>query len=242
MEFANLSEVFGSIQGEGLLVGVSQIFIRFSGCNLRCKYCDTRYAQELEPEYKWEVKRGICKSGKNPISISQLIEILKGFDLDYYSITLTGGEPLLQADFILDFFSLLPSPYSLLPVYLETNATLPSELKKIIHHLDIIAIDIKLPSSTGEAEYWKEHRESLKIAQERKVFTKTVITNRTSLEDVKMAISLIEEITPEIPLILQPASDIPPSNEVLFNYQREASLSLKEVRIIPQIHKLMGLR
>lgn len=246
MQEAELAEVFGSIQGEGPLVGVNQLFIRFAGCNLRCKYCDTGYALDTTSEFRWKVERP-AKAGipkwevvKNPVSAHQLIEIIERFDAHRHSISLTGGEPLQQANFIKEFLALLPTPFSLLPVYLETNATLPQELRKIIDHLNIIAMDIKLPSSTNLRGFWKEHKESLAIAKECEVFVKAVITHNTTLEDVQRLISLIEETDPKMLLILQPDTDNPPPKEILFSYQSRASLSLNEVRIIPQIHRLMG--
>ena len=52
-----ISEIFYSIQGEGTLVGVPSVFVRTSGCNLRCEWCDTPYTS-------WQPEAGICRSGR----------------------------------------------------------------------------------------------------------------------------------------------------------------------------------
>lgn len=240
MKGANLAEVFSGVQGEGLLLGASQIFIRFAGCNLRCKYCDTRYALEVPEKCRWKVEGARWEETNNPIPVDQLIEAIKRFGTHYHSISLTGGEPLLQGNFIEELLDLLPAPYSHIPIYLETNATLPGELNKSVDRLDIIAMDIKLPSTTGQGEFWEEHKEFLAIAKKSKVFAKVVINQGTKPKDVEMAVSLIKKTDNRIPFILQPDANSPPSREQLFDYQRMANISLNEVRIIPQIHKLMG--
>ncbi len=239
---ANLAEVFSGIQGEGLFTGFRQLFIRFAGCNLRCRYCDTPFAQEVSTEYRWDVEGGEWKVGRNPISVGELIEIIKGLHTHCHSISLTGGEPLLQTEFITEFLSSLSPPLSLLPIYLETNGILPENLKKIVKYLDIIAADIKLPSSTGLGRSWEEHQEFLSIAKGCHLFVKVVVTSKTTLEDVERAVSLIKEVQPQIPLVLQPDTGHPPPKEALFEYERIAKVSLNEVRIIPQIHRLMDWR
>ena len=87
-----ITEVFSSIQGEGKLLGRRQIFIRFSGCNLGCNYCDT--IKSRDPLYG-EV-----------IFIDELFSrIKKLITPDFHSISLTGGEPLLHANFINEFLN-----------------------------------------------------------------------------------------------------------------------------------------
>ena len=82
-EKAKISDIFKSIQGEGLYQGEEQLFVRLYGCNLQCKYCDTRL------DY-YEEK-----------TVDELISLL---DSDAFSgvqsVALTGGEPLLQPEFI----------------------------------------------------------------------------------------------------------------------------------------------
>ena len=104
---------FSSIQGEGKLIGRRQVFVRFTGCNLNCNYCDTPLSRN--PDYGDE------------FSVDTLYEkIDELLTPDFHSISLTGGEPLLHADFIKNFLE----KYNL-PVLLETNGSLPGEMAKI---------------------------------------------------------------------------------------------------------------
>ena len=116
MTHAFIKEIFQSIQGEALYIGEKQIFIRFCGCNLSCKYCDTDFKKDEEVKIF-----GLDKQLSNPVSAEKLLEIIKNYDAK--TISLTGGEPLLQTDFLREFL-----PLTNKKIYLETNGTLPEKL------------------------------------------------------------------------------------------------------------------
>ena len=118
-----VNEIFYSLQGESTFAGKPCIFIRLSGCNLSCSYCDTRYA--LDEGYEMEVGEILAKVESYPC---ELVEI-------------TGGEPLCQPESIKLMDKLLAQNYNVL---LETNgsidlADVPDEVIKIV--------DVKLPGS-----------------------------------------------------------------------------------------------
>jgi 7-carboxy-7-deazaguanine synthase len=120
-----VNEIFYSIQGEGLLVGVPSIFLRFAGCNLRCSFCDTKYAYKQGTE----------------MSIQEILDEIKKFPCSY--ICLTGGEPLLQKDTTKLIDSLLQKNYK---ICLETNGSI--NIKKLVGKKSLlISLDIKCPSS-----------------------------------------------------------------------------------------------
>jgi organic radical activating enzyme len=231
---ADLVEVFYGIQGEGIFVGVPQLFIRFARCNLNCRYCDTKEALKVPKTCKVEMRGEL----KNPVSISQLLGVIEGFSSPYHSISITGGEPLLQADFILLFLKALKAPSQ--SIYLETNGTVPGGLRKVIDHVGIIAMDMKLPSVSGEDRLWGLHREFLSLASHKEVFVKLVVTKGTDLDEVGKALSIIKEIDSSIPLVIQPAIDESPSLQELFTYYKIGVSLLKDVRVIPQVHRLSG--
>ncbi len=244
---ANLLSVFSSAQGEGELIGIRQIFIRFSGCNLRCKFCDTPQAQKVTPTCKFQLslnKRNFIETS-NPLSASHLRKIVEDLNqTKHHSISLTGGEPLLQARFLVKFLPLLRKRG--LKIYLETNGTLPEELSKVISLIDFIALDIKLPSSTGERSFFTEHKRSLRIAVRKDSFVKIVITPDTLVSELKLAINLIASEDSSIPLILQPVTPYAkvqksPSPKRMLKFQELALEKLDKVRIIPQMHKLIRL-
>ena len=222
MKKAKITEIFSSIQGEGMYLGQLQTFVRFYGCNLKCGFCDE--AKNKYKEYSGqELIKAIIKE-KNKV------------------VSLTGGEPLLYAGFLKDVLPLLKKKG--FTVYLETNGTLKNKLLDIIDFLDIISMDIKLPSSTGDRAFWKAHYDFLKASDGKEVFVKTVITNKTTLADIKKAISVIEKINKAIFFILQPVTC---NNRIqkIEHLQEFLELSrsrLDNARIIPQVHKILGVK
>ncbi|MCX5657136.1 MAG: 7-carboxy-7-deazaguanine synthase QueE [Candidatus Omnitrophica bacterium] len=219
-----ISEVFRSIQGEGIYAGVSQVFVRFYGCSMKCRFCDTQLSRFEE------------------VSPLELIKKIKLLSVNLHSLAITGGEPLEQADFLKVFLNLAREEN--FKIYLETNGVLYNELKGLIDFIDIVSMDIKFPSSTGLKAYWQEHKSFLEIASEKKVFIKIVICLSTTEEDLTRAVSLISQNKEKVPLVLQPDT-FELSRELLDKiliFQKIASASLEDVRIMPQIHKLTGVK
>jgi 7-carboxy-7-deazaguanine synthase len=122
-----VNEIFYSIQGESSFSGIPFVFVRLTGCNLRCLYCDTKYAYEEGEE----------------ITVDQIVKEVKKYKCSYVEIT--GGEPLLQDDtpFLVD--SLIDKNFTVL---VETNGTKDIS---VISDKAIIIMDIKCPSS-GEVK------------------------------------------------------------------------------------------
>lgn len=246
---AQICEVFNSIQGEGLYVGERQTFIRFAGCNLSCQYCDSPDALIISPNFKVEINPGKknFKQFKNPATSEQLIDLVIAFEKPKgvnHSISLTGGEPLLQVDFLKSFIPELKKKVNL-PIYLETNGVLPDHLAEIIEQIDIIAFDVKLPSATGLSPYWKEHKKALETAYMKEVFVKIVFTRESKAKEMDEAVSLIAEIDEKIPLVLQPVTPFGPikhrpNPDQIIAFHTLAKRKLKKVKVIPQVQKIMG--
>jgi organic radical activating enzyme len=219
---AKISEIFKSIQGEGLYQGKEQVFVRFYGCNLNCSFCDTKldFYEEKTVE---EVMRDVL-----------------GYS-NYHSISLTGGEPLLQINFLGDLCHKLKVKCK--TIYLETNGTLPDNLWKVIDYIDIIAMDFKLPSSTKQAQHWSEHREFLKIASAKEVFIKAVIGKDAEEDDILKSIWLIKEANPSLHLVLQPQNPYEEELSAKLTYFQKICLDKGlKASIIPQLHKKTGVR
>lgn len=134
-----ICEVFKSIQGEGLLMGLPCVFVRTSGCNLDCAWCDTRYA----------------RSGGEEMTVMEIIDRVRGFDIPL--VCITGGEPLLQQETYSLVDRLLDEGYS---VQLETNGSIPLE-KVSCHENLMISMDFKTPSSGMQKRMIKENLEVL---------------------------------------------------------------------------------
>ena len=122
-----ISEIFHSLQGEGLFTGERTAFVRLTGCPLRCSYCDTQYAF----------------TGGEWVSIEEILGTVSG--LDVHHVCVTGGEPLAQRDCLLLLASLCDAGYS---VSLETSGAL--DLSAVDPRV-VKVVDIKTPAS-GEAD------------------------------------------------------------------------------------------
>ena len=227
---AKISEIFHSIQGEGKYTGREQVFVRFFECNMRCVWCDTPSSiGDTTRHYK-------------EYSLEELLSEVKDLWPGCHSVSLTGGEPLVQNDFIKE---LLPSlKKEGMRSYLETNGIFDRHLAQIIGDVDIIAMDLKLPSSTKCRPYWEEHAAFLRIARQKEVFIKTVISSDTQKEDVVRSVELVAGIDPNIPFILQP-NYFERQNGALnrcLDYQDYCRQYLTDVKVMSQMHKMWKIR
>lgn len=242
---APVIEIFSSLQGEGLLIGERQIFVRFAGCNLNCSYCDTQHSKSANSGTMMSVDEVVEK-----------IEELKTSDLG--SVSFTGGEPLLHADFINEVISKIN-----LDSLLETNGTLPDELAKL-SNITCVSMDIKLPEHFDEGwseDIFENEIKSIKllITHNIKVYCKLVPIPSTKISKVEeIAKRLADEISEmtdsslfddeeyvfdDITLVIQPASPIDlweNNHHKLFEFSEAVGKYLK-VLTIPQIHKFLNI-
>ena len=130
-----ISEIFFSIQGESTSVGLPCIFIRLAGCNLKCRWCDTTYAHNLEQGEDY--------------SIEQIISMIKR--INSRLVEISGGEALIQEQTPLLLNELLNNGYETL---LETNGSI--NLEHVNKHI-IKIIDVKCPSSAQDGSFLMEN-------------------------------------------------------------------------------------
>lgn len=240
---ASIIEIFSSLQGEGPYVGERHLFVRFQDCELSCKFCDTplsfvenKFCRVESPPFS---KR--FRHLQNPISVDQLNEIVKDFDDKILSVT--GGEPLQKASFLREW---LPTVRPRFKVLLETAGIHFGEFREIIDWVDIVSMDFKLPSATGMHPWWREHEAFLKLAREKDIYVKVVVTSETEEKDLVRGIELLASINPAIPFILQPASPFGrfravPEMDQVAHWQDLAQKTLSHVRVIPQLHRQLGI-
>jgi len=192
-----VNEIFKSIQGESSYAGLPFVFVRFTGCNLRCTYCDTTYAYEEGFE----------------ISEKELIERIKAYNIK--SVEITGGEPLLQQGVYSLTDRLVKTGYTIL---IETNGTLDiSQLNEKI----IRIVDIKCPGS-GESEKTRwENLEDLRGNDE----VKFVIMDRKDYEWTKAICSKFS-LTKRFMVNLSPVHNILPA-EKLAEWLLEDNLNVR---------------
>jgi len=133
-----VAEIFQSVQGEGRLAGTPSVFLRLTGCNLRCWYCDTPYAS-------W-TPQGVF------VSTESLVERLSAFNCEH--LVITGGEPMLQPE-------LVPLTRQLAArsrhITIETAGTVDRSVRA-----DLMSISPKLSNSTPKSGRWSERHERLR--------------------------------------------------------------------------------
>ena len=237
----SIIEIFSSVQGEGKYVGCRQVFVRFEGCNLACRYCDTENAPGAHPHCRIERQAGSQSfyERENPLTPMQAAEEINRLlaDTPHQAVSFTGGEPLLQAEFIHALRPLLAVPF-----FLETNGTCVPQLEEIIEDVDIISMDIKLPSVLSRP-VWEEHRRFLAVARRKDLYLKMVLSAETTREEFEAAIRLIGACAPDTLLVLQPVTPfggcVAIAPERMLAAQSFAAKRLRDVRVIPQTHRMM---
>ena len=244
MKSGYLSEIFVSFQGEGVHAGRRQLFVRLAGCNLRCRYCDT--PDSLERTARWRLvhsRDGIVEE-PNPVTVEGArsgVRALLDSEPSVDGVALTGGEPLLQAEFL----ALLLSDDTLpRPRLLETNGMLPDRLEVVLPGVDLVSMDIKIPSNSGESEFWAAHARFLALARGR-VYVKILVDSQTALAEIEKAALLIRDTAPETPVFLQPittpSGGVALSPQVLVGAFDIVRGHLEDVRVFPQTHKMLGV-
>ncbi len=240
-----LLELFSSLQGEGPLCGHRQIFLRVPGCNLTCAYCDTDFQRQPNCRVETAPAAGIWSEWPNPVPLAAVLNQvdawLEAFPGVHHSLSVTGGEPLHQAEILRSWLVALREK---LPLHLETNGTLPEALNTLVDLFDYISADIKLTSVCGVPTPWEAHRRFLSIAGNRLLCVKTVVDETTPLAEIQQTAELLVQGKHDVDLILQPrttATGIRIPAPHLFALQAAAARILPRVRVLPQMHRFLNL-
>lgn len=244
----HLSEIFASLQGEGAYAGRRHLFVRFAGCDLRCRYCDTPDSLSRVSRCRVEYPGGELEELDNPIGPERLALVVSRFraeDPTIEMISATGGEPMLQHSFIERW---LTESAPMLPVMLETHAMATRGLAGLLSHLAVVSADIKLPSNSGE-QGWSAHREFLAGCARSGVdlYVKVPVDDGTALEEIRRAAAIVAEVAPRATIFVQPITD-PQTGQWRLNPARVgtvlAAVAAEQNRVAfrPQLHKLVGIR
>lgn len=238
-----LSEIFLSFQGEGTQVGRRQLFLRLSGCNLRCRYCDTPDSLEREKTCRVHGIDGSVRELPNPLSAETVVAAVRPLldaDGPVDGTALTGGEPLLQAEFL---STLLASGDWPRPVLLETNGMLPESLRAVLPLIDVVSMDIKLPSNSGERGFWDQHARFLALAGD-KAYVKVLVDAETDLVEVERAAAIVGD---RAAVYLQPITSgggavVAIGATDLQRFFSTARRHAADVRVLPQTHKMLAIQ
>ncbi|MDE5558573.1 MAG: putative 7-carboxy-7-deazaguanine synthase QueE [Ruminococcus sp.] len=208
-----VAEKFVSINGEGKRAGELAVFIRFRGCNLKCSYCDTMWANSSD-----------CPS--EMMSVEDIVEYINGEGVT--NVTLTGGEPLLQKNINVLVESLMKNNHN---VEIETNGSISiKELSQSSYRPDF-TIDYKLPSSDME---------NFMLTENYNYLTKSDVVKFVagSLVDLKKTAEIIEKfsLTEKCLVYISPVfNKINPDGIVEFMKLKH----LNKVRLQLQLHKFI---
>ena len=236
---ARVSEIFTSIEGEGIFVGKKTLFIRFSGCHLKCRWCDTKYALPIDSGTDYQIDE-----------IKVLI--MKELQPFTYKVNFTGGEPLLQTEAVIELADFIKKQTNL-KTYMESSCFDSELFSKVLPYIDICKIEFKTDDSkvVEDEEYDNLILNEIKclelaVESNKATYIKIVVTNSTNLESFKnLVYNISKKIKPSdiLGFIIQPsfAIDQPTVNKLLDTYDIVQPM-FPEVRIIPQLHKEIGAR
>jgi len=205
-----ISEIFYSIEGEGIEIGRPEVFIRLAECNLRCAWCDTKYALE---------------NGKD-MSVNEVINEVAKYPCR--SVSITGGEPLLQKEELLKLIQRLRKMDYWIQI--NTNGTIFDE--KIFSLADLISMDCKCPSSQMKSDV-SVLEETSKLFK-KKTQLKFIVSDEEDYEYAVNTISSHLHGTPNI--IFQPEWNSKKFAGKLVDLVKRDNLGVK---VILQQHKMI---
>lgn len=224
------------------MVGMPMLFIRFGGCQAACEFCDTPRARTQMSQFP--IHGPAAKVVPNPVKVADLTvhvtPLLRGLPF----LAITGGEPLEQPGFLSLLLTRLSETGK--HVLLETRGYHSRELAEVIPRIDVVAVDVKLPSFSGRSLPVDATKKFLNIAKQKTCYVKAVVGPDTGEVEVMEAARLVADVGGHIPFVVQPRYDEkpPPPGEAerLLVLTTQLATILPDVRLIPQVHRVLGLR
>jgi len=249
-----VTEVFSAIQGEALLVGERQVFVRLTGCNIRCTYCDQPEALDRVPgpcriestagRRDWSVR-------DSPLPIEGVVDAVGALwdQVPHHSVSLTGGEPLMQGARVERLVRRLSA--NGWPVMLETNGTLVAALRRVASHVAYVSMDLKLASVDGQQVAPETQDRFLAAALDSgaAVWAKVVLGPDVDPGELEAAVARVAAASAgrarPVEVFLQPLTPVPtapvaPSPAQVLELHERALRIHPRVRVVPQTHKAIG--
>jgi organic radical activating enzyme len=239
-----VQELFSSIQGEGLWAGRFHHFVRLAGCSVGCRYCDTPLA--LRQPGHFPVPGGGHE--ENPVTVQRLVDLTRDLEKrrpGAQALAITGGEPLEQAEFLRSFvLELKKQVLGGRPVLLETSGLHPDSMHALRGLVDMVSMDVKLFSSSGLHNILPIHERFMEALRGTKFFVKVVANKDSTEEEIAEAAMLVASKDSSVPFFIQPETreGAAVSGAYLLDLWEVARTRLQDVRIQPQIHRILDLR
>jgi organic radical activating enzyme len=233
-----LSEIFTSIEGEGILFGTKTMFVRLAGCPLKCHWCDTPYALPLDSGFDYSVDEA-----------KELVS--KNLRPKTYKVNFTGGEPLVQHEAVIELAKFVKQKG--LRTYLESACYDAARFAKVLPYIDLVKVEFKLKDSkvVDEKHYGgllQSELDCLKqtISSGKTSYIKVVVTNSSNLKEFKELVHEVFKMAKPDEIagfIIQPSYKIDePTLDVLFGFYDAVYPLYDQVRVVPQLHKVIGVR
>ncbi len=234
-----LSEIFTSIEGEGAFFGTKTMFVRLAGCPLKCHWCDTPYAIPMDSGNKYTVDE-----------IKEMIS--RDLQENTFKVNFTGGEPLAQHEAVIELAKFVRDKKSI-KTYLESACYDSARFAKVLPYIDICKIEFKTRDAKAtDDKYYnnllKNEIECLKIAIEKgkMPYIKVVVTNSTDPEGFRDLVRQVFKVASPKNIagfIIQPSHKTDePVLDRLFAFYDAVYPFYDQVRVVPQLHKIIGAR
>ena len=229
-------EIFTSIEGEGILYGTKTLFVRLAGCPYSCFYCDTLDALPLD-------------SGKE-YSITEACDLIDtNLQDNTFKVNFTGGEPLIQHEAVSELAKHVKARG--IPTYLESACFDSKRFLHVLPSIDFVKIEFKTIDSEfiDEKHYPDLVRNTLECLQaaveaKKTTYIKIVVSSKTELSSFKELLDQIFKIVSKQNIsgfIIQPTTSISePTLEQLLEFYDSVYPYYDEVRVVPQLHKIIS--
>jgi 7-carboxy-7-deazaguanine synthase len=235
---ARLSEIFTSIEGEGILFGTKTMFVRLAGCPLKCYWCDTPYALPMDSGVDYPIDE-----------VKELIS--KRLQPNTYKVNFTGGEPLVQYQVVIELAKFVRQKG--LRIYLESACYDAVRFAKVLPYVDLCKVEFKLRDSkvVNENQYYNLLKNELDCLKQsvrscKTTYIKVVVTNSSNLNEFKEIVHEVFIMAKPSELagfIIQPSYTVDaPTLDVLFGFYDAVYPLFDQVRVVPQLHKIIGAR
>lgn len=231
-----LFEIFTSLEGEGIFYGTKTLFVRLAGCPFTCFYCDTKESLPMDSGQEYDIK-----------DACSLIE--KNLEDKTYKVNFTGGDPLVQAEAVAEMAKFIQSKK--IPTYLESSCFDSNKFARVLPFIDFVKIELKTKDSGFvDVKHYSTLIENAldclrqSIATKKPTYIKIVVSSKTELDTF---LDLVQKIFKTIDardlkgFIIQPTYGVaePTLRQLLSFYDTVYSYYV-DVRVVPQLHKLIG--
>jgi len=231
-----LFEIFTSIEGEGILYGTKTLFVRLAGCPFTCFYCDTKESLPLDSGTEYTIE-----------DANHLID--SNLKNQTYKVNFTGGDPLIQYEAVALLAKHIQDKKIL--TYLESSCFDIDRFNHILPFIDIVKIEFKTKDSdfVDLKQYEKFIGHTMKclessVEAKKITYIKIVVSSKTQLNEFEKLVKEIFTIVSKDDIdgfIIQPTYGISePSLDLLLNLYDLVYPYYIDVKVVPQLHKLIG--